>query len=402
MHAYSTDTLNNQEATYYLKLKHCLFLFSLFVFFAGFFLFPNSKLLNTWYYATVIPLTLLNLDSIHWKNNLKDLGIYIVGLYFIYCLLSGLWSQSFSLDKLFDLFKHILYLINFFLAAVILQKMPKKIIEQAITLLIIAAVISSIISIVMWYSYNPTHTRLVGFFRSQHSIASSWLMGFPLFICLHYYLSLTSTKKAIYYLVLALPMLAYVLLTQSRGPLVAFVLTAILFLLYHRNRRSLYLIAIVIFLIGVNKPLFLRSMITFTFRQHIWETVWQQAWQQPWFGYGYLTSVKVNTLNTVFAHAHNVYLQIFFLGGLVGLFIQSLFMGRALWIGWQNRSNQFIATTSLILIFALLCMLSDGGRLITNPKEIWMSFWLPLFVLLTYPPIFLNKKVTTQPLRKLE
>jgi O-antigen ligase len=133
--------------------------------------------------------------------------------------------------------------------------------------------------------------------------------------------------------------LAALLMTNSRGPLVASL--AILFIVYMLNWRRLYAAIFIgsMGLIGLALILpmgeqFLLKMISrsgeegevtsFTGRTEIWRGVLKLASAEPWMGYGYASSVFVlpqhaSEIGFTTSHAHNVILQLLLTTGWIGV-----------------------------------------------------------------------------------
>ena len=80
-------------------------------------------------------------------------------------------------------------------------------------------------------------------------------------------------------------------------------------------------------------------------------------------------------------HPHNVYLATALYGGLPALTMLLVMIALALRQGWRGATRGEPAWL-LVLLFALLCMLTDGDRLLNAPRAIWFYFWLPVGVLI--------------------
>jgi O-antigen ligase len=367
-----------------LDLPLLLFGLALFVFAAGFFFFPNPKSLSDWFYAIVIPLTVLNAGKINWMMLRRDKLVGLLLGYFAYCMLSSLWSADFSWLLFAKTLVQPMILMFFFLAVQLSRELPKELLQSFVTVFLWISAISAFCSIAFWYIHNPWDSRLYGFFRTTHPILSDWAYGIPVLIAMYRFVNHRSIAAALGYLALSAPLIAYILLTQSRGPVLALAGTILFFLVQYRNIRSFSILAAFIFVVALDHTMLSRSFDTVFFREAIWKTVFHAALDHPLFGYGYLTSVKVHAMNQIFSHAHNVYLEIFFLGGIVGLLLQSALILGTLQRAWQHRQSATMRMLATILVFGLLCFCTDGSRLLETPREFWMNFWLPLFAIIAY------------------
>ena len=367
-----------------LDLPILLFGCSLFIFIAGFFFFPSAKSLNDWFYFIVTPLTLLNAKKINWHVFQKDALVLLFLAYLTYCSFTDFWSSSLSMGKLFKPFVQSLVLVVFFLSIQLTRHLPKSLLKSFVEWFFWISALSATISIYMWYAHNPWGSSLFGFFRATHPILSDWVYGIPILIAMHGLMTHSFSKKTLLRSMLAIPSLMYILLTQSRGPVVALVAAIFLLLLYYRNLRALGILLLLLAVIGFDHTLVTRSFDTVFFRQAIWKTVFSTSLEHPLLGHGYMAKLRVETINQVFSHAHNVYLEIFYLGGVVGFLLQSLLIIFALVRAWQHRESRIMNIITAIFIFGLLCLTTDGDRLVENPRELWINFWLPLFAIMAY------------------
>ncbi|STT82450.1 polymerase [Klebsiella pneumoniae] len=69
-------------------------------------------------------------------------------------------------------------------------------------------------------------------------------------------------------------------------------------------------------------------------------------------------------------------------GGIVGLLLLLAIIACGLWQAWRKRHTDSRYSLA-ILFYALVFMASQGMFIISNPRETWVLFWLPLGIALS-------------------
>ncbi len=177
---------------------------------------------------------------------------------------------------------------------------------------------------------------------------------------------------------IAVALLALVLFTQSRTAL-AGVCVGLLALF---GWRALGLIALAAAaswtLLAANHLMWKERVLTFSYRPGIWREVLEDAGERPWFGHGYLVDTAVAAYGKVFDHAHDSYLATLRDGGAVGLVLLAVLLGWAARWAWRLRNDCREPVYLALLLYGATCISMDFDRLLVQPKEIWLFFWLPL------------------------
>jgi O-antigen ligase len=125
-----------------------------------------------------------------------------------------------------------------------------------------------------------------------------------------------------------------------------------------------------------------------SYRLAIWQQFAARVAHRPWLGEGVLTDDTTQiaardagapplTMN----HPHSVYLATALYGGLPALGLLAALLAAALRQGVAAARGGEPAWL-LVLLVGLLCMLTDGDRLLHAPRGIWFYFWLPVGVLM--------------------
>jgi O-antigen ligase len=103
-----------------------------------------------------------------------------------------------------------------------------------------------------------------------------------------------------------------------------------------------------------------------------------------WLGRGFTFDLDfINYSGEHITTTHSVYLGTLLKGGILGFFIllMIIFCGLAFAIGKYVKDKRYEAA---LFIFALIFMSSQGMFIISNPRESWVLFWLPLAVIISH------------------
>ncbi|MBS5243908.1 MAG: hypothetical protein KHZ57_32140, partial [Hungatella hathewayi] len=79
---------------------------------------------------------------------------------------------------------------------------------------------------------------------------------------------------------------------------------------------------------------------------------------------------------------HSVYLGSLLKGGIIGLLLLFAVIAGGLWRAWSKRREDSRYGLA-IFGYALIFMASQGMFIISNPRETWPLFWLPLGIALS-------------------
>lgn len=192
------------------------------------------------------------------------------------------------------------------------------------------------------------------------------------------------------------PLLAFMVLTQSRGPLIALALAVVVAMPYrHRPGRWLWfllpgalavVLAVVYSAIGEMLltrfgELYQQSFV----RISIWRHSLALIEEAPFFGYGFDKQLNFLNYTGELNHTtHSLYLGALLKGGCVGflLLLALLGYGARLAIAHWRAGRRWEAG---LFLFMLVFYSSQGMFVIANPAEFWYLFWLPLALLLSQP-----------------
>ncbi len=179
----------------------------------------------------------------------------------------------------------------------------------------------------------------------------------------------------------ALACFVYVLVTESRGTLLALILVGLVVSLYWHRR---YLHALILLLLCLVGFVFTRADLLergLSYRPEIWTNALMMLPENLWVGIGMGVNLNIPYGENLLApHAHNQWLDLLIRSGIPGLLFFILITVFILWrsIAPQPREQVFVAP----LLFFLLCVVTDVHKLVNSPAASYLIFWAPLAALL--------------------
>ena len=364
------------------------------IFLAGFFLLPSGKALNNVYYALVLAPAafLLRADDWRWLAGSRLWQLTMVLL--SYLALSGLWSREFTSQDWLGEAKAVAYLVVYLaVLACVCARRPVAW-EWVVKVVVLAAAAGTLMSAVLLYRTAPWAARLGYYGAVYNSNEAATLVGGCLMLVLFQLVPAARGRwRRGGWLTVGLTLAAGIVLTGSRTPQAAAAVCAGLGLALSRQWRLLGLAA-------AGLALMIGALLAGgydyhaavargdSYRSAIWRQFATRVVQSPWLGEGILTDDSTQLASTgvgapalTMNHPHNVYLATTLYGGLPALAMLVGLVWLALWQGALLARGGEPAWLMMLLV-GLLCMLTDGDRLLHAPRGIWFYFWLPVGVLL--------------------
>ncbi len=340
------------------------------------FFLPDRSLLHKLYYGlfSIPALIALCLRPRELKELLRE-PIFIAMLLFAgWALLSLCWSPGD--DGFSGKFKPPLHTLMLFAGCYLLVRYRSDIVQPLLFSAAMVGLIASIYNLYMFAHIYEPGRRLIGGGAFDNPLLSSHLFGF---FCA-YWLSLSMTCKRPQILWLSIPAMAImfiaVIATGSRTPLVALTLAALWLGFICWNRRSIVLLGIII--VGGASVIALFSNMIFgrgdSYRFEIWQMVLQKIAEHPWIGHGYDASLNVDML----AEPHSFALGVLYYVGIFGFIPWLFFQAWGLLSSWRHRVQPLFIIASTWLVFGIGAGLTEGGGIISRPKEHWFLLWIPL------------------------
>ncbi len=180
------------------------------------------------------------------------------------------------------------------------------------------------------------------------------------------------------------------LLTQSRGPLLALIVSSFLLFAKYKHIHLRHILSIAACLIFISLFFYFTGCgseysqrLIDAYQQSyvrfgIWQNAFEMAEQKPWFGWGFDKTLSfTNSLGDVVTTAHSVYFSTLLKGGilLAGVIVAGL--GCA----WR-RFHKGMALEAMIYCFSLMFFITQGMFVIGFPSESRVLFGLPLAIVM--------------------
>ncbi|MGA2655645.1 MAG: O-antigen ligase family protein [Gammaproteobacteria bacterium] len=379
----------------FLPLPQVIYALVVAFFLLGFFILPNDDVLHKVFIYGILLLFPLIAQDVWRSHLLKHPLLYFILAYMLYAALSGLWTVPTQVAMTwYKPFVRTLYIMVFCLGVAWVSLRTPGFFEKLLTALVFAATFVALIGIISWVVHygGDFAIRLMGITRAEHSIqgAASFAVIFLLALVRFSRVELLWHKLA--YGLAALICLLFVVLAQTRGVLISIGVSVLVYVILRRDFKLLLIFAFSALVIlalsfySFDLPKLwagLTNMLSMSFRMEMWHTIFEQALQRPWFGHGFLHDSRVMAAGILFPHAHNIYLSIFFFSGLVGLLLYCMMILSALYYAYQNRQIDKYMFAGLAVIFASVALISDVGRVIVSPNDLWFYLWFPIGILLS-------------------
>jgi len=300
-----------------------------------------------------------------------------------WALTSLLWSPEPTTDT--DLFKRPLNTFMLFGGCGLLLHYRNELFKPIFFSAAVIALVVSLCNLVAFVKgFEPGMRMIGGRGALDNPLLSSHLFGF---FCVYWlYVCMTTQRlKVLWFSAPALAvMLAAVLATGSRTPLVALTLTVLWMTFVSRNRRSALLIASLVLGAAALLLLYPESITErgSSFRFELWGMSLQRIAEHPWIGHSYDSELYL-TLSDGYQlrEPHSFALGVLYYVGIIG-FIPWIFMiGWGLYKGLKERAQPLFILASSLLTYGIGAGLTEGGGILSRPKEHWFVLWIPLAII---------------------
>ena len=375
------------------------------LFFAGFFLFPTSRIISNYYYITVVLpfLGIVFCKKINIRVIFSSQIFKLCALFLVYMWITLFWAKDFEIKDILTYARRVLYMLGFIASTIYLVHAYPDFLKKLLTMLCWISAFVSVAYSIYFYLYLPNpfpQARLAGYGLLYNPIRTSSIYGISFLGCLYLLYRQSVVKYQLLYVGLLVPLFSYMLLSQSRGPIFAIVFTLFIWLaiITFRSgfRKSIFskfgILMIFVFAITISiflvSPEFFRLFFIergLSYRLEIWENFFEIIKLKPFFGHGLnADTTTIMSDGQSFLHPHSVYVATAYYGGITALFIQLFLTGYAIYksLNIENRSEQFFISTSIF--FGALCIITDGNILIQHPKPFWIFFWFPIALSAAY------------------
>lgn len=322
------------------------------------------------------------------RDFLPALGM--TGAFLFYFSLSNLWAESSHLSSAIS---HSFYLFIFLCLyrQCELQERKKYIIGAAY-LGIVALTILTLVYVNKEQIFQNRLSRAFPF--SPDNVID--LGGYMALGILLSAILVRETRNYWFYIPVPL-LLVCLILTQSRGPFLSMIVAAIVAFLCKPKWNFKLLAGSMIVLLAIGSILYFSGFLDIfikraeessragSVRFGIWQHAFEVAKQKMIFGWGFNKELEfINGYGQTITTTHSLYLATFLKGGVVGLLLllsMIIFAGRQCLRHLAANHKAEIA----VIVFALMFYFTQGMFVISNPREYWVLFWLPLAIIFSTP-----------------
>jgi O-antigen ligase len=322
------------------------------------------------------------------KNQLITLGL--TATFVIYYSLSNLWSDSPHLDSSLT---HSFYLLIFICLYRQAENAGYK--KYVIGAAWLGTILLAILTLIYVDKSHILQTRLnAGFPWAPDNVID---LGGYMALGILFSTLLFREFKSFWFLTPIPLLLICLLLTQSRGPLMALLASgaAVFVIRPQWNLKVLLgfcllviLVAAVLYFSGFLDTFIHRIDVSYDqsfIRFGIWEHAFNVAMQKPLFGWGFGKELSfVNSIGQHVTTTHSLYFAALLKGGIVGFILFVSVIGLALWRCKKHLVHNHKSEVAIIL-FSLIFYVTQGMFIISNPREYWVLFWLPLVIAMSVP-----------------
>lgn len=368
------------------------------VLFASFFILDTSAQRNLMYAGMPFLGYFLYIHRQFFQNRrfLNIISISIL-VYFAMNFSSILWSKITEFEQLTQRVKMIFLFPVLLGPFLILNEKYKKFWDACLASFVYTSVITGIFIIILHFQTVIWEgNRLSGMGRAYNPVECGLLYGIAFLIILFGHSKLSGFKHwpGWVWTLAALVPLTDMILTKSRGPLLACIVVLGAVLVLRCRRYSEFFTRGTLLIIGLGAVScggflvlnydYIKDRGT-TGRGEIWARAVDLTKDSPIFGHGIATKIMypyhLNGQPAVEGHPHSVYLSALVHTGLVGLFFQLIALFSGLLIGMDYMRRHGDPSAFIFLSSGAVIGLVDYGGYYTNLSTTWIIFWFPMVFL---------------------
>ncbi|XQE66651.1 O-antigen ligase family protein [Pseudomonas sp. P3C3] len=312
-------------------------------------------------------------------------GVACLALFATWSACSVLWSEVPVPAKELKIFLYVGLAANAVLALAVLDAVR---FWRALAMLGVLVGLYAWSALLVFYGWQdrPWSARVVGTGLANHPILAAQLFCVMGMVLLFLRDHLPGWLRGLPWFIALLGYLAFLLLSQSKGPWAAAFVTLLLLPLWCRGRRPLAALGVVCMALAAVYVFWPDVLLQrgLSFRPDLFAQALLKIGVHPWLGIGFDSpyTLPVPSLGVSYEHAHNLYLHLAVLLGLFGLLGWLLLQGWAALWAWRARGSVQGRLCLTLLCFSAVALFTDGVGPWLKPREEWFCIWLPLFLCL--------------------
>ena len=229
-------------------------------------------------------------------------------------------------------------------------------------------------------------------------------LAFLVPFCLWSYFNSKNNFASFFYYASVFLILFAVFLTFARTAWLASIIAIIVFVVFATLDKKLNKLILLLLPFIVAVVFYLSNFIGYdlergvTHRDIIWgEFISSVSGLQQWlFGKGLNQAIDFVKLpgGSVAIHPHSIYVETFYLSGLVGLFLMCSLLFLSIYNLFRNMNDKQSVLWIAVLLSLAFSMAFDFYNLVDSPNIMWLWFWFPVSVsLASYNRVEINKSV---------
>jgi O-antigen ligase len=296
----------------------------------------------------------------------------------LWAAISLFWSRAAESDR--EL-KRILYIAFFVLFFPILADTKPERVMRLMQWAGVGMGIAALVSMIKFFGihHNAWRARVEGIGELSHPILGAYVIGVSVIWTL-LWPPRSRSLQVVWCLVLIVSS-AFVVMSQSRGAVLALFFTVVALPIWWRHRRAFYLsaAAVTVAVIGfiLLEPLMMARGSSY--RPEIFAAVLKMIELHPLTGLGLGSEYNVVVADGMrFDHSHNLFTHIAIELGIPGMLLWAGIWLTVLWQAWRVRETDFGRGMIGIWVFSTLAMQFDAASLTGSPRAEWFISWLPI------------------------
>ena len=307
-----------------------------------------------------------------------------------YLAASSLWSDPFDARDAFSQWGRALLIVCFVVAAA--EGLRTDWFFRRLSLTIAAfGGAAAAVALVWYFAFPPDDGRLKGLGQLECQVCAALIFGVALLCALYWAFEAPSRRWRAFGALNAICLASAVVLTGSRNAWIAVPFACVIYLI-SRRAKSAAMFAVFVIAIAASALAFVGGLLASpaselllprgdSFRPAIWTEILSRALAHgPWFGNGVLTDDGVLLGCYLMVHPHNLYLALFFQGGVVAVAMFAALLALSIRTLLANFHRQEAKLALGIYALALPAYLLDGHELVTRIGWTWMLIWLPVAI----------------------
>lgn len=283
--------------------------------------------------------------------------------------------------------KRLIYILVFLLAFPLLAQLGMARIRQLVQVGSALLAVAALVSIINFYGLKGQHllARLAGIGEISHPILGAYVIGSAVLFLL--YEPPRQRGMQLLWLAALVCLGAFAMLSQSRGAILALVITVVIAPLWFRDRHSrvFSILAVLATSLAFYVVYDLIAARGSSYRPEIFHAVFDMISAHPWTGLGLGADYDVFAVGKKFDHSHNMFTHVAVEMGLPGMLLWVMVWLFTLGEIVRARGTLFGKVLLGFWVYSTLAMQFDAASLTGTPRAEWFISWLPVGLAMLLP-----------------